>query len=71
MISDENLYFFSEVLSSSKYDKQENGSLVIKDLNNNDAGYYECKGQNKLGIAQAAIKISFNQGTLLEYKNFK
>lgn len=55
-------------LTESRYQVQENGTLVIQNVEHNDQGEYTCKVTNKLGSAEASGRLDVKSHTQMTDK---
>ena len=56
--------------SIGKYTVQQNGLLVIHDVQNEDAGTYVCLAENKAGVSAASATLSIGCKSLFQYSMF-
>lgn len=61
---------YRTIISNSRIHILENASLVIRDVQRLDQGYYLCQAANNFGSLSALIKLTVNGKNIFEF-NFK
>lgn len=59
---------YRTIISNSRIHILENASLVIRDLSQQDQGYYLCQAANNFGSLSALIKLTVNGRCRLEHQ---